>query len=106
MLKAQGEGQKLRQALESNEELTSEIAVLRSENSAAGARAAEMSQNLEKLRAEYRALQEWATSQSMLTLSDIQQDTRELVNLIDAVQSSRFWGIKRVLNRILAAFRA
>ena len=27
-------------------------------------------------------------------------------NLIDAVQSSRFWGIKRVLNRILAAFRA
>ena len=106
MLKAQGEGQQLRQALESNEELTSEIAVLRSENSAAGARAAEMSQSLEKLRAEYRALQEWATSQSMLTLADIQQDTRELVNLIDAVQSSRFWGIKRVLNRILAALRA
>src|ERR1700688_1269750 len=53
MLKAQGEGQKLRQALESNEELTAEIAVLRSENSAAGARAAEMSQSLDKLRAEY-----------------------------------------------------
>jgi len=69
------------------------------------AKAAEIRGNFERLSAEHRELREWATSHATIMLAEAQQDAGELVNLINTVQLSRFWRIKKVVNHIVNAFQ-